>query len=222
MMSKISAAGVALLLSVGAAAAAPATVSTDLNMRSGPGTQYGVVATIPAGATVDVGGCTGSWCQVNFDGTSGYASASYLSGGAAATPSVGVAVAPGYVYDDDYYDYGYTYGPSFGFYAGPRYRHGWRGHWQQRPGGWAGRPGGGPGGWAGRPGGPGGAAGAPPSGLRVGGAPPSGPRMGGGPERAPNVGSGARMSAPGATGPRVSAPAGMRSGGGAPPASPPR
>jgi uncharacterized protein YraI len=197
LRTRLLGAGSALLLTAGAAAAAPAVVSTDLNMRSGPGTQYGVIGTIPGGATVDVDGCTGNWCAVNFNGRSGYASASYLQGGA----SVGggaVAVVPGYVdepYYDDTYDYGYSYGPSIGIYAGPRYRHGWRGgHWRGRPhGGWAGRPGwNGPrtGNWQGRPG------------FQ------RGPRVGTAPTARP-VPSGA---------PRVSAPAGMPRGGAAAPA----
>jgi uncharacterized protein YraI len=154
----------ALVLSAGAANAVPATAETSLNVRSGPGTQYAVVGTIPAGATLDARDCTGGWCRVSFSGGAGFASRSYLAmGGGGAT----VAVSPGYVYDepyyDDYYDYGYSYGPSFGFgfYASPgyRYRHGWRGrwdrghawqgggdrHWQgggRAGGGWAGRPGG--------------------------------------------------------------------------------
>ena len=49
----------ALGLSTGIAAAAPAVTETDLNMRSGPGTGYGVVTVIPDGATVDVAGCSG-------------------------------------------------------------------------------------------------------------------------------------------------------------------
>ena len=49
MTTKLLAAGAALIFSGSIAAAAPATVSTDLNMRSGPGTEYGVVVTIPAG-----------------------------------------------------------------------------------------------------------------------------------------------------------------------------
>lgn len=139
-------AGSALLLSAGAAMAAPATAETDLNVRSGPGPEYAVVGTIPGGATVDVGGCTGSWCQVSFSGGEGFASRSYLAmGGAVVGPSVGVAVAPEY-YDygpdyalgDDYYDYGY-YGPSVGFYAGGfRGGHrGWNGGWRGRSG-WTG------------------------------------------------------------------------------------
>jgi uncharacterized protein YraI len=198
LRTRLLGAGSALLLTAGAAAAAPAVVSTDLNMRSGPGTQYGVIGTIPGGATVDVDGCTGSWCAVNFNGRSGYASASYLQGGA----SVGggaVAVVPGYVDEpyDDYYDYGYSYGPSIGVYAGPRYRYGWRGgNWRGRHhSGWAGRPGwNGPrtGNWQGRPG-------------------YQGPRVGavGQPIRTP------QMSAPAGM-PRGGMGAGIRAGGGAP------
>src|SRR5262245_60193460 len=144
--TKLLGAAAALLLSAGAAAATPAVSRSDLNVRSGPGTEYGVVGVIQAGQTVDVAGCTGSWCQVAFDGGSGFASRSYLQM-AAGAPSVGVAVqAPvydpydyGYGYNDYGYSYGYSYGPSIGFYAGPRYRHGWNHGWQGRPGGWQGR-----------------------------------------------------------------------------------
>ena len=120
----------ALVLSVSAASAAPATAETSLNVRSGPGTEYEVIGAIPAGATVDVRGCSGSWCQVNFRGERGFASRSYLAMGGGAGPAVGVAVAPGYAYYDgpyydDYYDYGY-YGPGVGFSVGVggRFHHG--------------------------------------------------------------------------------------------------
>lgn len=151
LKAKLLGAGAALLLSTGAALAVPATAETDLNVRSGPGTNYPVVGSLQRRETADVGSCTGSWCQVSFSGGTGWASRSYLAmGGGGVAPGPAVAVAPyGYdddYYDDGYYDYGYSYGPSFGFYAGPRYRHGWNG----RPG-WNGR-----GNWAGRPGRPGG------------------------------------------------------------------
>lgn len=135
--TKLLYAGAALLLSAGAAAAAPAVSRADLNVRSGPGTEYAVVGVIQAGQTVDVAGCSGSWCQVAFDGGSGFASRSYLQM-AAGAPGVGVAVqAPAYdPYDYGYYDYGYSYGPSIGFYSGPRYHRGWRHGWNGRPGGW--------------------------------------------------------------------------------------
>ena len=150
LKTKLLGAGAALLLSTGAALAVPATAQTDLNVRSGPGTQYPVVGSIQDGETVDVGSCTGSWCRVSFSGGSGYASRKYLAMGGGA-PGPAVAAAP-YVYDDEpdygygYYDDGYAYGPSAYIYANPRFRH--------RHHGWHGRPGwNGGGNWAGRPGG---------------------------------------------------------------------
>lgn len=145
LKTTLLAAASALVLSAGAAAAAPATAQSPLNLRAGPGTQYEVVGTIPGGATVDVAGCTGSWCQVNFNGESGFASRSFLQmaeGGP-------VVVAPGYAYDDtpyyggdDYYDYGYDYGPGVGVFVGPRhhgFHHGFNGHWNDgRVGTWNG------------------------------------------------------------------------------------
>ena len=62
------------------AQAAWANVITALNMRQGPGTQYGVVRTIPGGSTVPVYRCTSgySWCEVSHAGTNGWVSARYL------------------------------------------------------------------------------------------------------------------------------------------------
>ncbi|MFN3658572.1 MAG: SH3 domain-containing protein [Pseudolabrys sp.] len=99
-----------VLASAGIAAAAPAMVTGDLNLRSGPGTGYSVIDTMPAGAAVNVLGCRGSWCRVGWGGTVGYASASYLGLGgpvyAAAPPPVYVAPPPMV---------------SFGFSTGPRW-----------------------------------------------------------------------------------------------------
>jgi uncharacterized protein YraI len=131
LKTTLLAAASALVLSAGAASAAPATAESPINMRAGPGPQYEVVATIPGGATVDVAGCTGSWCQVNYAGESGFAN----RGSLALAEVAPVAVAPGYAYDDtplysdDYYDYGY--GPGFGVFVGPRhhrFHHGWNGN----------------------------------------------------------------------------------------------
>ena len=146
------ASGAALLLSTGIAAAAPATARSDLNVRSGPGTNYPVVGALQAGETVDVQGCTGSWCRVSSAGGSGFASRSYLA--MAGGPGVGVAVtegyAPGYAYEDypgygygydDYYDYGPSVGVGFAFggrfHRDHHFDHRWGGHngaWQGRPG----------------------------------------------------------------------------------------
>jgi uncharacterized protein YraI len=132
-----------LALSTGFAAAAPAVVQNDLNLRAGPGVEFPVVAAMPSGAAVDVMGCQASWCQVAFGGTTGWASRAYLGlgGGVAAGPAYrgyGESYAyrssgPGYGYDEDTYAYGsyspgYTYGysgntgygGSYGYYGGER------------------------------------------------------------------------------------------------------
>jgi uncharacterized protein YraI len=63
----------------GVALAASATVTTDLNVRAGPGPQFEVVGVLPADQTVEVTGCIeGSlWCQVA--GESGWVYSEYLS-----------------------------------------------------------------------------------------------------------------------------------------------
>lgn len=103
-----------LLASATAAAAAPALVTGDLNLRSGPGTGYGVVDVLPGGSTVNVLGCNGSWCRVAWGGLRGYASSSYLDVGgpvyAAALPPVYVAPPPVF---------------GFGVSVGPRRHGGW-------------------------------------------------------------------------------------------------
>jgi uncharacterized protein YraI len=70
-----------LALSGGMASAEPAVVSSDLNMRSGPAFDYGVVEVIPGGAAVDARGCGRGWCRVNYAGRTGFARSGYLSFG---------------------------------------------------------------------------------------------------------------------------------------------
>ncbi|MEM7192697.1 MAG: SH3 domain-containing protein [Pseudomonadota bacterium] len=65
---------VGLLLGAGAAHATDATTTTALNLRDGPGTSYARIATMPAGAAVEVKGCRGGWCGVIWRGEKGYAS----------------------------------------------------------------------------------------------------------------------------------------------------
>jgi uncharacterized protein YraI len=117
-----------LLMIAGASAANAAVVSGDLNLRSGPGTGYRVIDTMPAGSYVDVLGCTGSWCQVQFGGAVGYASASYLGGGGDSYAAAPVYAEPP-IYSEPYYA-GPAFGFGFGF--GPRYGYGWRGGWHHR------------------------------------------------------------------------------------------
>jgi uncharacterized protein YraI len=125
-------AGGLLMLSAGAAAAAPATVAADVNLRNGPGTGYGVIGVLPAGSTVNVVNCGGGWCRVATGAGTGYASSSYLdiSGGAYAYEPPAVVVEPDYGYD-----YGPAWGPGwgpgfgFGFGFGGGWHHGGHGHW---------------------------------------------------------------------------------------------
>ncbi|MBL6427061.1 MULTISPECIES: DUF1236 domain-containing protein [Maritimibacter] len=73
----------ALTLGAGAAYAAEGTASaaTDLNMRVGPGPNYSIVDVIPAEGMVDLNGCVpgGGWCEVTFEGTTGWAYSPYLT-----------------------------------------------------------------------------------------------------------------------------------------------
>jgi len=82
LLKPLAAAASIIAMSAGVAAAGPAVSETNLNMRSGPGTDHAVVDVIPAGATVEVLDCAGTWCRVAYAGATGYASRSYLAMGA--------------------------------------------------------------------------------------------------------------------------------------------
>jgi len=127
----------ALLLSTGAVSAA--TVTDNLNVRSGPGIGYSVIDWMPAGSAVRVLKCGPSWCRVAWMGTKGYSSRQFISSGGpsyAAAPTAGV-VAYNAGYPASYYGgyanrsyvtgrptlvpryYGaYTAGYSGGYYGG--------------------------------------------------------------------------------------------------------
>jgi uncharacterized protein YraI len=110
----------ALLLSASTAGAA--VITNDLHLRSGPGTQYRVIGTMPAGAYVDVLGCAGSWCRVGWRGRVGFVSSNYLGRGDGAyayAPRVYAAPPPAVSF-------------SFGFGNRPRWHH--RRNWHRRHG----------------------------------------------------------------------------------------
>ena len=54
------------------------TTSSALNIRSGHGTSYASVGSIPPGAEVYVSKADGVWAHVEYNGVTGYASLSYL------------------------------------------------------------------------------------------------------------------------------------------------
>ncbi|MBY6005781.1 DUF1236 domain-containing protein [Salipiger bermudensis] len=69
------------ILASPAMAAMTASTTTELNLRTGPGPQYEVAAVLPADAELDVQGCleAADWCEVSYDGTSGWAYAAYMT-----------------------------------------------------------------------------------------------------------------------------------------------
>ena len=71
-------AALAFLASAAAATAAPAYATGNVNVRSGPGTHYGVVDTLRRGERVDIQQCRGGWCFVEKRGPDGWVSANYL------------------------------------------------------------------------------------------------------------------------------------------------
>ncbi|SEQ02624.1 Peptidase inhibitor family I36 [Devosia sp. YR412] len=98
----IAVAATAVVVFLPAAYAAPGTVTSNVNVRSGPGTNYGVVDTVRRGTQVDVQQCEGSWCYIAKPGPDGWISSSYLSagGGSPVNPqqpglSFGFSTGPG-------------------------------------------------------------------------------------------------------------------------------
>jgi uncharacterized protein YraI len=83
------AATAAVVLLPAAASAAPAVATANVNVRSGPGTQFGVVGVLTSGAIVDVQRCTGSWCQIEGRGPDGWVSSSYLNQRGSGTQNLG-------------------------------------------------------------------------------------------------------------------------------------
>lgn len=97
----IAVAATAAVVFLPAAYAAPGVVTSNINVRSGPGTNYAVVDTVRRGTQVDVQQCQGSWCYIAKAGPDGWVSASYLSasGGQPVNPqqpglSFGFTVGP--------------------------------------------------------------------------------------------------------------------------------
>ena len=55
------------------------TASSGLNLRSGAGTGYAVLLTMPTGAVVDVIAVSGTWYKVSWSGSTGWCSGEYLT-----------------------------------------------------------------------------------------------------------------------------------------------
>ena len=60
------------------AQAANAFTTTNVNVRSGPGTSYGVVGVLSAGTRVQLNQCRDDWCNIEQGSLHGWASKPYL------------------------------------------------------------------------------------------------------------------------------------------------
>jgi uncharacterized protein YraI len=134
-------AAASIMLSCELAAAEPALVTRNINLRAGPGTNFEIVTSIPGGSTVDAADCKGEWCSVHFGKHAGHAIRSALdfgdgTGRPAARPAgpPRAGTAPPVVDDDDTVVYGppavygppVVYGPGVYWGWGPRWRRWWR------------------------------------------------------------------------------------------------
>ena len=105
----------AVITAVSAGAAFAAVATSSVNVRTGPGTSYGVLDQLYPGEHVAVTDRAGGWCEVSRPGPNGWVSCSYLAGG----------------YDGprrfNRYDGPYDDGPSVSFSFGiggpPHHRH---------------------------------------------------------------------------------------------------
>ena len=106
LKSMLFGAGAAMLISAGVANAA--VVTNDLNLRAGPGTDYHIIGTMPAGADIAVLSCSGTWCHVDWNGEQGYASRNFIASIRSYT------YGQNDYYSAPYYYYGYNT-PYFGY-----------------------------------------------------------------------------------------------------------
>ncbi|QDC10157.1 DUF1236 domain-containing protein [Oceanicola sp. D3] len=84
MFKKLTLSAAALCVAATPMLAAQATATTDLNLRSGPGPEFEVIGVIAGLDQAEVEGCLdgGAWCEVTYDGQTGWAHRHYLSGSA--------------------------------------------------------------------------------------------------------------------------------------------
>lgn len=94
-----------------------ATVTSSVNVRSGPGTNYAVVDTLRAGEEVDVDRCSGSWCYVEKPGPDGWVSSRYLSDDDGIPSGGGISIGGGGNNSDVDVSIGFSV-PGFNFQIG--------------------------------------------------------------------------------------------------------
>jgi uncharacterized protein YraI len=138
--------GIGLLLAAATdAPAKPAYATSTVNLRAAPGTTSEIVAKIPGGSRIEAGECTEGWCEVTWQGKSGFSIATSLDMSGRPPPRGSAGPPRGYQDGPDYVEGGppvyyeagppvyYAPGPYYGYY-GPYYRgYGYRyGGWRRR------------------------------------------------------------------------------------------
>lgn len=115
MKSIVKSSIAAAVIALGAASAAdarPVLVTADLNVRTGPGTQYPSVGVIRGGSNAEVGRCFDGWCEVVWGGLRGFSSQAYLDGYGPPPATYVAPPPPAYYAPRPYYGPGpYYYGP---------------------------------------------------------------------------------------------------------------
>lgn len=71
--------------------------TSSVNLRTGPGTGYSIILTIPAGQIVSVYSISNNWARLTYNGNTGYSYASYLTKGTEyiTTSSLNLRTGPG-------------------------------------------------------------------------------------------------------------------------------
>ncbi|SHI98693.1 SH3 domain-containing protein [Palleronia salina] len=91
MMKRTLIASVSAITLAGAASAqVAANATTDLNLRTGPGPSFEIPGVIPADGAVEIERCIaeGAWCEVSYDGQTGWAYSQYLTATVDSEPTV--------------------------------------------------------------------------------------------------------------------------------------
>ncbi len=84
----VATSAVAFLAAASSTLASPARATTDVNVRSGPGSSFAILDTLNRGERVDVVECVSSgWCRVTQSGPSGWVYSRYLNEGASSPAS---------------------------------------------------------------------------------------------------------------------------------------
>ena len=76
---KAALSSIMLIGMAGAALAAPAVATANVNVRSGPGTNYQAVSVLRSGERIDVQGCQAGWCYIDGRNVEGWVSWQYLA-----------------------------------------------------------------------------------------------------------------------------------------------